>query len=402
MKRILFVDDEPAVLSGLQRMLRPMRDHWEMTFTGGGEAALELLAREDFEVVISDMRMPGMDGVQLLGEVQRRHPRIVRIILSGHADHEMILRAVGPTHQFLNKPCSPELLCATVERACALQDRVVAPGLKELAASLDSLPSPPVIYNQIVAEIGSPAGSLEKVGEIIASDVAMTAKVLQIVNSAFFGMRQRVSDPGLAVRFLGLETIKALVLSVHIFSKYDCDPRCEQAVRELWSASARVGARARQIALLEKSAREIVDQAFFGGMLHHVGQLLLLAHAAERYSGVLQRLQASPELDIEAVEFEVFGGTHSDLGAYLLGIWGLPGSIIESVAFHHHPAPLAQAGFGPLTCVHAAAAITAGLEGGSSGRQCTVDLSYLEALGLVDRYPLWLEECRDQGEVAAA
>ncbi len=402
MKRILFVDDEQAVLSGLQRMLRPMREHWEMAFAGGGEAALELLQRAPFDVVVSDMRMPGLDGVQLLDEVRKRHPQLVRIILSGHADQELTLRSVGPAHQFLNKPCSPELLRATIERACTLQDRLVAPELQQLASSLGSLPSLPTLYNEIVAEVSSPAGSLENVGTIIAHDVAMTAKVLQLVNSAFFGVRQRISDPGLAVRFLGLETIKALVLSVHVFSKYDRDPRCEQAIRQLWASSTRVGARARLIAQAEKAERGLVDQAFFGGMLHHVGLLLLLAQAPERYAAILQRLQADPQLDLEQAEREVFGGTHSDLGAYLLGIWGLPGAIIESVAFHHRPAPLAQAGFGPLCCVHGAAAITAEIEGCASGEQTPLDVEYLARLGLSERYPTWLESCRDSGQVAAA
>src|SRR5262245_37814840 len=100
MKKILFVDDEPNVLQGLERMLRSMRHEWEMQFAMSGPAALERLAEQTFDVIVSDMRMPGMTGAQLLTEVSQRHPHIVRIILSGQADQEDILRSVGPTHQY--------------------------------------------------------------------------------------------------------------------------------------------------------------------------------------------------------------------------------------------------------------------------------------------------------------
>src|SRR6185436_12015998 len=90
-KRILFVDDESKILEGLQRMLRPMRDTWEMQFAEGSEAALADLKEQQFDVVVTDMRMPGMNGAQLLSEVRHEYPHIVRIVLSGHSDQELIL-----------------------------------------------------------------------------------------------------------------------------------------------------------------------------------------------------------------------------------------------------------------------------------------------------------------------
>ena len=86
MKRILFVDDEEMVLQGLQRMLRSLRREWDMTFVESGAKALELMAEQPFDVVVSDMLMPGMTGAELLNEVMKRYPRTVRLILSGHAD----------------------------------------------------------------------------------------------------------------------------------------------------------------------------------------------------------------------------------------------------------------------------------------------------------------------------
>jgi len=108
-KRVLFVDDEPRILDGRRRMLRSMRHEWKMSFAETGQEALAILANQPFDVVVVDMRMPGMDGVQLLSEVRKRH-QIIRIVLSGTADREAILRAVGLAHQYLSKPCDAETL----------------------------------------------------------------------------------------------------------------------------------------------------------------------------------------------------------------------------------------------------------------------------------------------------
>jgi HD-like signal output (HDOD) protein/CheY-like chemotaxis protein len=392
-KRVLFVDDDATVLSGLQRMLRPMRAEWEeMAFAGGGEEALRLLAERPFDVVVSDMRMPGIDGVQLLGEVKLRYPGVVRIVLSGHADQEMILRSIGPAHQFLSKPCQPDLLRSTVDRACTLQQRLSSPELKQVAAQMGALPSLPSLYNEVLAEINSPKGSIETVGRIISRDVAMTAKVLQIVNSAFFGVRQRVTEPAHAARFLGMETIKALVLSVQVFSRFERAGVAAAALQQLSDASMRVGAFARLIAREEGLPREVADQSFFAGLLHDVGALLLLANRAEAYVNV----RAAAAGGLEEAEAAAFGASHGDLGAYLLGIWGLPGPIVEAVAFHHRPGQLQPHALGALTCVHAADAIEAELFG--DPRLSLPDPGYLAALGLDSRYGHWRDVCVAAGE----
>src|SRR5256885_11774657 len=124
MIRILFVDDEPKVTEGLHRMLRSMRREWEMTFATSGAEALEKLSAKPFDVVVSDMRMPGMDGCQLLTEVMRRHPQVVRIILSGYSDKETIMRSIGLAHHYLSKPCDAETLKETIRRACDLRDQL--------------------------------------------------------------------------------------------------------------------------------------------------------------------------------------------------------------------------------------------------------------------------------------
>ncbi len=219
-KSILFVDDEANVLSGLRRMLRGQREEWDCEFADSGQAALALIAERDgFDVIVTDMRMPGMDGAQLLEQVKQVSPRTVRLVLSGQSDQELTMKAVGPAHQFLSKPCDAETLVNVIKRACALRDRLAPGGLTNLVSQLDRLPSMPGIYRRLVHELQSPDVGVAEVGRIIAEDPAMTSKILQLVNSSFFCFQQRISDPVQAAMILGINTIKALVLSVHVFGQ---------------------------------------------------------------------------------------------------------------------------------------------------------------------------------------
>src|SRR5581483_5953516 len=174
MKRILFVDDEPNILQGLQRMLRPMRHEWDIAFAQSGPEALKLLEQSPFDIVVSDMRMPRMNGAQFLAEVRDRHPQIVRIILTGQSDQEAILRAIGSTHQYLSKPCNADTLKSTVARACALRDLLASDALKKLVSKMTTLPSPSSLYCQMIAALEAPNTSLHQVAEIVAKDVGMT------------------------------------------------------------------------------------------------------------------------------------------------------------------------------------------------------------------------------------
>jgi HD-like signal output (HDOD) protein len=384
MKRVLFVDDEPAVLSGLRRLLHAERAALECTFTSSAKDALRLLQESDFDVIVADARMPEMDGARLLCEVQRRHPEVVRIILSGQADEALILRSVGPAHQYLAKPCQSEEVRSVIQRACAVQERLRAPTLRALASRMGSLPSLPALYNELLREVQSSDGTAESVGRIIAQDVAMTAKVLQVVNSAFFGLRQRACDPASAVRFLGFDTLRSLALSAQVFSMYEGE-RSQQLMGTIWEHSIRTAACAASI------AREVlvnpleVEQALCAGMLHDVGVLLLLEEDTERYETLLLHALAHHWTDTGPAEERLWGGTHSEIGAYLLDIWGLPGAVVESVAFHHRPDLLGLERPTVATCVAAASALTAGDHGGPHSPIG----AHLAALGLGERFEGW-------------
>jgi DNA-binding NarL/FixJ family response regulator len=209
-QRVIFVDDEPNLLAGLRRMLRTKSQDWDMHFAPGGHEALEMMAEQEFDVVISDMRMPSMDGAQLLAAVRADHPRTARIVLSGHADRDMIIASVGPTQQYLAKPCEVDLLVSVVERVLALRGLIGDPRLQELLGGVDSLPKPPHVYREMMALATNPDCALTDIVVVIEKDLTTSAEVLRLVNSAFFGLPARVDTVGRAVSLLGLETIQAL------------------------------------------------------------------------------------------------------------------------------------------------------------------------------------------------
>ena len=323
MKRILFVDDEPKILQGLQRMLRSMRHEWEMEFATSGQEALEILANAPFDVVVTDMRMPGMDGAQLLNEVMKRYPNVVRVILSGQTEQDVFLASSHIMHQFLPKPCDTETLKATIVRDCALKDLLKDESLRKLVLQTESLPCLSDLYDEIVGLLKMPNVPMEKVGQIIAKDIGMTAKILQLVNSAFYGFRRRISNPIDAVVILGLNTIKALVLSHRLFRFFDTTKLTAFCPQVLWKHSMEVGLFARKIARMENYTAKFIDDAPAAGMLHDIGKLVLAANLPDQYNKVLALAQEKNVSPCEA-EHEVFHGTHAEVGAYLMALFGIP------------------------------------------------------------------------------
>jgi putative nucleotidyltransferase with HDIG domain len=392
-RRILFVDDDPNVLQGLQRMLRPMRHEWDMDFASSGEEALCKLEEAPFDVIVSDMRMPGMNGAELLKEVARRHPDVVRIVLSGHSDREYILQLVTTSHQYLAKPCDAETIKDTVTRACALRDLLASKELSKVVSQIKTLPSLPSLYVRIIEILQSDDPSLQKIGEIVTEDIAMSAKVLQLVNSSYFGIARRISNPVQAVMFLGLETVKALVLSVQIFAKWEGSRLKGFDIERLWHHSMVVGAMAKRLAEVEQLTAREMDEAFTAGLLHDVGMLILASSLPEAYQRVLDTARTQ-EIPLWQAEEKAFGTSHAEVGAYLLGLWGLPTSIVEAVAWHHRPLACPARTFCPLTTVHVADALwhqSIPVEEQFVEPSQWLDTALIEEMGLSERIPVWQE-----------
>jgi HD-like signal output (HDOD) protein/CheY-like chemotaxis protein len=397
-RRILFVDDEPMVLKGLQRTLRKMRGEWDMTFVSSGRSALNLMDNKPIDVIVSDLRMPEMDGGRLLAEVKKQYPHIVRIILSGQLNQEMTLKSVRLAHQSLSKPCDARVLQQTLARLFALRDFLSDESIKSIISQIESLPSMPAIYTEIISEMQAEDPQIKKVGEIISKDISMTAKILQMVNSAFFGLFRKITSPEQAVMMLGLETIKALVLSVKIFYEFNRKSFSWFNIDELLNHSLAVSVYAKTIIKNENPDQGLINNSMMAGLLHDLGKLILATNFEATYRQAQDEAQDN-DVNLLDVEYETFGTSHAEIGAYLMGLWRLETPIIEAIAFHHLPARSMSKKMGLLTAVHVANALEHEIRR-SSGEapelQC--DIEYLNNLQLTGRIPHWRQVCGELTE----
>lgn len=321
--RLLFVDDEPRVLEALERMVMELVDDWEIECATSGEAALVVLASAPFDVVVSDMRMPGMDGAALLHDVHLRHPHVTRLVLSGQTEQQSALRALAVAHQFLSKPCRADVLVGTIQRAAALRALVVSDHVRALAAGVDSLPCVSTNALALSTLMRDPNASVVAVSEVFGRDPGLAAKLLQIANSSFFSRGRTALDIRTAVGRVGLDTIRSALGSGLIAPV--APGVHEDRVRALQLDAADAAAIAAMMV-----PGPLRREAYTAALLCDVGQLVL-----DR--GV-----------------PVLGATHAALGAYLLGLWGLPQSIVDAVAAHHEPALQTKPDGGLAAAVHAA------------------------------------------------
>jgi len=391
--KILFVDDEPYVLTGLRRMLRPMRDTCQLSFALSGQEALDMLRAEPFDVIVSDIRMPGIDGTELLNRVRKQYPHIVRIALSGHANEEPLLRTIGVAHQYLSKPCDAGFLQATLSRCCVMQALLASDELRELVGGTEALPSLPSLYGDLMTELNSPDPSIKRIGQIISMDIGMSARILQVVNSPFFGVCRRVTTPTDAVIMLGLDTVKALVLATSAFSTFDRHLPRGLSLATVRDHSVAVASLARKIIQTQTDEARASDESLIAGLLHDIGKLVLGTRQAQLYREVLSLIRMGG-LPTPEAEREVFGTTHAQVGAYLLGLWGFSDTVVEAVALHHCPTESVAKEFGLLTAVHVANALEQRSHPSSHiGPPSEVDTSYLADLGLAGQLSAWQRLC---------
>jgi HD-like signal output (HDOD) protein len=393
-KQILFVEDNTLLRQMYLMMLEGETETWEGTGAANAKEALRLMEKSAFDVVLSDLRMPGMDGVELMGVVRQLYPRCSRIIVSGLSDQAEIARSLDSTHQFLAKPFDIKALKSTLSRLTNLDAYLKDEKLQSLVGQMRVLPSFPSVYHEIMQELGSEDPAIERLAEIISQDPSMTAKLLQIANSAASGRSAKASSAFDAVQFVGLSAVRSLALSAHIFRSFEHLKLSTFSITQLWDHTVRSGRIAGIIARAERAESVDLEEAHIAGMLHDVGKLMLADSMPDRFHEAL-KLAEEEGLPSDEAELRVFGAHHGGLAAYLLSLWGLPVSIVEAVAFHHSPSSSENISFGPLTAVHVADHLEHELAG-DTGRGTKLDRSYLSALGLHDRLDAWREQVNEE------
>jgi putative nucleotidyltransferase with HDIG domain len=276
--------------------------------------------------------MPGMDGIRLLESIQKQYPAMIRIFLSGQPEAETGLRVMPICHQFLSKPCDANTLISAVDRTCHLQDFVSNERLRRVVGGISRLPAVPSLYMELQRVISDGCADPRAIARIVSQDIGMSAKVLQIVNSAYFGLGRRISSVEHAVIYLGALTVQQMVLS-SIFNSVVLPPGCGLRIQDVQKHSLLTAAIARNMFLVNP---EKAPQAWTAGMLHDLGKVVLAWNLPDHLPPAFE-LAKRMSCSLFSAESELYGVTHAEVGAYLLGLWGLPGEVVEAVAHHHEP-----------------------------------------------------------------
>ena len=394
MLQILFVDDEQKILDGLKRTLRPLRHEWNCEFANGGAEGLKLLDRGTFDVVVTDVRMPTMDGMELLKQVKARYPNLLRIVLSGQSELENLIKSSGVSHQYLTKPCALEELKSAIERAFSLKRLLSDPFLIELASKIDMIPSVSPVYLELERLLKSSPACMDEVGSVIAKDMGMCAKVLQVANSGCFSRIQLISNPADAAGLLGFTTLQNLLYTDRVFQEFK-PPRAKAFnIDGLWRHSLKCSMFAQEIAsTFSEADDEVRSQAGVAGLLHDVGKLVMGCNLPEQYGSVMALSAKEGLSDVEA-ERRVFQTSHAELGAYVMTLWNIPHPIVEAIAYHHAPAASTNAESPVLTAVYVAELLASQDHyQRNDPAALRTDLSYLETIGLADRLSEWQGRC---------
>ena len=331
MKRVFFVDDEKGVLDGLRRMLRDMRSDWDMKFHTSAEDALQAMQSSPPEVVVSDMRMPGMDGAEFLERVQELYPSSIRFVLSGHAEMEQFSRAMRCSHQILTKPCDSDQLRTALMDAALLCRTMAAPGIADAVGGLGALPSIPAVIHELMDLLGRPEVDQAVIGRMVGRDPGLAVRVLQVANSGLFATRGGIQTIEQAVVLIGSRMLRNLILHAKIVEAFPVS-NPSFSIDDFGGRMRSISKLARRLAPSHVSSEALCSLA----MSTEVGQLVFAARLPDRFESVRKEVAATGA-PVHKVEQKLFGATHADVGAYLLSLWGQPPHLVRRVATHHCP-----------------------------------------------------------------
>jgi putative nucleotidyltransferase with HDIG domain len=394
MKRILVVNSNPAELQLIRGYLGSPVPEWEVLFLENAASAIAALKSAPADIILTDFQLSDLRGLDLLNQASELSPKIATIVLANLEGTDSALKCVGTAHHFLAKPCDEGRLKEALDRALDSSSWMPDEAVRKLARGMSVLPSPPGLYFRIIKEIQKSEHAVENIGWLIARDPATTARLLQMVNSASFGLSIRISNPIEAVVYVGLKMTQSLVLMAHTLGSLEKYPQIKPAIDKIWRHSVQVSGFAKAIARVERLSVSTAEEAFTAGLLHDIGQLILAANHPEAFARSLALAKEKGLSSVEA-EMQVFSTSHAELGAYMLATWGLPWPVVESVAFHHRPGPASGHKFGTVTILHAANALAHVISGDE--KKLAVDVEYLQKVGVAGHVDMWREICQDFG-----
>jgi HD-like signal output (HDOD) protein len=398
-KRILFLATDPTGSESIRTDLATIEAGWETAVVGTFDEAVAAIEAHPVDAIVADHHVTDASGAKLLNWAAEHRPKSARLIMAEAVEREQVLRLVLAPHHFLPKPIAPDVLRGTIQSALLLDRAMPNEVLLTLASRIRVFPPLPSLYFRVLNELKSPDFSAQTVGEIVARDLAMTTRLLQVINSGFYSLPRRITDLTEAVNLLGQESVKSLIIGIHLFLQHEHIKPLYFSISQLWRHSTAVAQGARLITQMETGDPGRADEAYTAGLLHDIGKLVLANNFEAQYNQVQKTARASHKPLWEA-ETEEFGVSHAELGAFILGRWGMPVALLEATALHHQPGRLGSPEFSPLTAVHIANAIEHELHGTQEGDiSSTLDQPYIESLRLEGLIDGW-KECIRNGKAS--
>ncbi len=368
---ILFVTTRKTQLAEIVKTVVPIQTKYDCFFAENGEQAINLLATNKIDIVFSGLEIYLANGSNLIREIKNLFPESIRIAMVETFENQKIGEISQFIHQFIQYPFDIKLLENKIESTLKIKDLLGNQKIIQVINSLTTLPTLPEIYLKIEEEISKPDFSIQKISNLISKDPTLTAKILQIVNSAYFGLEREVTNINFAISYLGVNIIKSLVFYIQLFSTMRLSPERKKFLEKIWYHSLVVASTSYNLAKKYLPQKYQIESAYTAGVLHDIGKLVLLT--IPTYPTNVEMIQEQKFLEEYEAEYEVFECNHAEIGGYLLGLWGFPHHIIEAVAFHHKPSSTFANEFSILTAVHLANCLF---------YMPKIDFQHLKSLGL--------------------
>ncbi len=341
--------------------------------------ASALLAAEPFDAVVAsypDVRK----SVEILRAATATNPAAVAFV---RADGKELAGVANP-YPVLPRVDSAEVLDDQLRTKFAAATWQANPAFARLTKQITKVPTLPSIYTEITTALQSPDVALEDIADLVAREPAVSAKLLQMVNSPLLGLRGRVTSIRHSTNLLGLSRLRSLVLSTCLFQQFETTKCSAFSMSKFEANSLQIAAWASAIAKTEGRDKQLADMAFTAGLLHNFGVLLLAANLPDQYGNVL-KMALEHRMSISWAELQTFGATHAEVAGTILASWGIPFAIVNAVGWYPMPSSSDDTEFSPLTAVHAATVVDTFTQTG----MYSYDRDYLERLHLAEKVEGW-------------
>jgi putative nucleotidyltransferase with HDIG domain len=319
-------------------------------------AYLDEKEKKKIDYVIVDQDIDGQNFLDILNHLKSHYPSVVRILIVEKWTQELIIMSNQLMHIVLEKKTIENELPSMLIKADKMRSLLTDSELVKMVNSFDSLPVFKTLYLEILHLLKRTDASLKKIGDLVESDIVLSAKILQIVNMSVYATSGRINSVVSAVIYLGVNILRALIVSIQVFNLNSGNQNLAKHQHTLEKHSMKVAECSRTLAQSLKVDRAIADDSFTSGLLHDIGKIVMLGKI-HNWNDLYETAKEQNQ-QLYMIEEKVLKTSHSKIGAYLLGIWGFSIEVLDAVAFHHTPSKLpAKKVVSALTFVHVAEAM---------------------------------------------